>query len=74
MDYRYNEKTGEFENIPSQTPSRPSAPQRPSSSPGSGSSKSESKVGGCLMSILYFLGYTVVPYLVLGGLVALCSN
>ncbi len=73
MAYRYNEKTGEFENIPSQTPSRPSAPQR-SSSPGPGSPKSESKVGGCLMSILYFLGYTVVPYLVLGCLVALCSN
>lgn len=78
MAYRYNEKTGEFENVPSQTPPRPAAPQRPPQRPapssGSGSSGSGSQIGGCLLSILSFLAYTVVPYLVLFGLVSLCSN
>ncbi len=72
MAYRYNEKTGEFEQVSTQAPSptpRPApAPSRPSSTGSTGSDK-----GGCILGGLLMIAYTVLPYLLIAGLVSLCS-
>lgn len=72
MAYRYNEKTGEFEQIPGSasnpTPKPAPAPSRPTTTGGSGSEK-----GGCILGGLLMIAYTVLPYLLIAGLVSLCS-
>lgn len=72
MAYRYNEKTGEFEQInssgPAPAPKPAPAPSRPTTTEGSGSEK-----GGCILGGLLMIAYTVLPYLLLAGLASLCS-
>lgn len=72
MEYRYNEKTGEFEQIPgpisTPTPKSAPAPSRPTTKGGSGAEK-----GGCIVGGLFIIAYMVLPYLLIAGLVSLCS-
>ena len=72
MAYRYNEKTGEFEQVnnpgSSSAPKPSPAPSRPSTTGSSGSEK-----GGCILGGLLTIAYTVLPYLLIAGLVSLCS-
>lgn len=72
MAYRYNAKTGEFENAPEMRPQRTTAApvQRPATS--TSSSTSSSALGGCLGAILYG-ALQFLPYLVIGVLCSMCS-
>lgn len=71
MAYRYNAKTGEFENAPEiRTQRTTAAPaQRPATS---SSSSTSSGALGCLGAILYG-ALQFVPYLVIGALCSMCS-
>ncbi len=80
MAYIYNEKTGEFINTseqkPKSTPSpstRPATTSRPASTtPSSSGSSDGSFLGGCLGAIGTIILYAL-PYIIIAGLVSLCS-
>ena len=79
MAYIYNEKTGEFINTSDQKPkttqgsanTRPRPAPAPAPTPGSGNSVG-SILGGCLSAIGVLI-LNALPYLIIAGLVSLCS-
>ena len=79
MAYIYNEKTGEFINTSDQKPKATTGPTNtrprpaPTPAPTTRSGNSDgSFLGGCL-SAIGVLVLNALPYLIIGGLVSLCS-
>ncbi len=82
MAYRYNDKTGEFEKVTDSAPQGSYTQPRPVTPPSSthdstrpqgSNSRGNTDKGGCLASVLTFLAYTILPYLILAGLVSMCN-
>lgn len=71
MAYKYNERTGEFEDIPHNRTSTPSS-QSSSTRTSSTSSNRDSKLGGCLGAIGVLLLQSL-PYIIISALVAMCN-
>ena len=69
MALKYNPKTGDFENVAEKKPTVQPSPRQTKSSTGSSFLET---AGGCLNAIV-MLALQLVPYLLLGALISMCS-